>query len=130
MADQADCDNRDYGKKVQQLEIGFDETNDKLLKATESLEEKEKHFKEVESDVSALTRRIMLMEEEAKKSEQGLADTVTKLALSSKEADTVLKAVKVVESTCMNNEVILEDLDKTSGRQPRWPQTTSRSWTS
>merc|ERR1712233_241583 len=58
-ADQADCDIRDYGKKVQQLEIGFDETNDKLTKATESLEEAEKQFKEVESDVSALTRRIM-----------------------------------------------------------------------
>ena len=54
---QADCDIRDYGKKVQQLEIGFDETNDKLVKATESLEEKEKHFKEVEADVAALTRR-------------------------------------------------------------------------
>merc|ERR1712179_885696 len=108
----ADCDIRDYGKKVQQLEIGFDETNDKLQKASETLEEEETRFKEVESDVSALTRRIMLMEEEAKKSEQGLADTVTKPALSSKEADTVLKAVKVVESTCMNNEVILEDLDK------------------
>ena len=90
MADQADCDIRDYGKKVQQLEIGFDETNDKLLKATESLEEKEKHFKEVEADVAALSRRIMLMEEEAKKSEQNLADTVTKLALSSKEADQVI----------------------------------------
>merc|ERR1712107_459612 len=38
-ADQADCDIRDYGKKVQQLEIGFDETNDKLTKANESLEE-------------------------------------------------------------------------------------------
>merc|ERR1712032_1337454 len=63
-ADQADCDIRDYGKKVQQLEIGFDETNDKLTKANESLEEAEKQFKEVESDVSALTRRIMLMEEE------------------------------------------------------------------
>merc|ERR1712110_126767 len=48
-ADQADCDIRDYGKKVQQLEIGFDETNDKLTKATESLEEAEKQFKEVES---------------------------------------------------------------------------------
>merc|ERR1711894_520748 len=103
-ADQADCDNRDYGKKVQQLEIGFDETNDKLLKATESLEEKEKHFKEVEADVAALTRRIMLMEEEAKKSEQNLADTVTKLANTSKEADSVLKKVKVFEGKCMNNE--------------------------
>merc|ERR1712105_98345 len=62
-AEQADCDIRDYGKKVQQLEIGFDETNDKLTKATESLEEADKQFKEVESDVSALTRRIMLMGE-------------------------------------------------------------------
>ena len=42
---------------MQQLEIGFDETNDKLTKATESLEEKEKALKEVEADVSALTRR-------------------------------------------------------------------------
>merc|ERR1712033_7491 len=93
-------------------EIGFDETNDKLLKATESLEEKEKHFKEVEADVAALSRRIMLMEEEAKKSEQNLADTVTKLALSSKEADGIMKKVKVFESKCMNNEVTLEELDK------------------
>merc|ERR1712029_625197 len=46
-ADQADCDIRDYGKKVQNLEISFDETNDKLTKATESLEEKEKMYKEV-----------------------------------------------------------------------------------
>merc|ERR1719290_249329 len=77
-SEQADCDIRDYGKKVHTLEINFDETNDKLGKASESLEEKEKSFKEVEADVSALTRRIMLMEEESKKSEQSLADTVTK----------------------------------------------------
>merc|ERR1712130_933528 len=94
-ADQADCDIRDYGKKVQQLEIGFDETNDKLTKANESLEEAEKQFKEVESDVSALTRRIMLMEEEDKKA-----------------ADNVMKTIKVVENTCLNNEVTIEELDK------------------
>jgi len=111
-ADQADCDLRDYGKKVQNLEIGFDETNDKLTKAIESLEEKEKTYKEVEGDVAALSRRIMLMEEEAKKSETTLADTVTKLAVTSKEADVVLKAVKIVESKNMNNEVTIEELDK------------------
>merc|ERR1712060_59179 len=111
-AEQADCDIRDYGKKVQQLEIGFDETNDKLQKATESLEEADKQFKEVEGDVAALTRRIMLMEEEDKKSADTLCNTITKLALTSKAADTVLKSVKVVESTCMNNEVTLEELDK------------------
>jgi len=111
VADQADCDIRDYGKKVHGFEIEFDETNDKLNKALESLEEKEKHLKEVEADIAALTRRIMLMEEEAKKSEQTLANTVTKLAITSKEADDVLKKVKVVESKCMNNEVTLEELD-------------------
>merc|ERR1711937_562583 len=88
VADQADCDIRDYGKKVHGFEIEFDETNDKLNKALESLEE-----------------------EENKKSEQNLANTVPKLAITSKEADDVLKKVKVVESKCMNNEVTLEELD-------------------
>merc|ERR1712121_603803 len=111
-ADKADCNIRDYGKKVQNLEIGFDETSDKLTKANESLEEAEKQFKEVESDVSALTRRIMLMEEEDKKSAQLLCETVTKLAQSSKAADSVMKTIKVVENTCLNNEVTIEELDK------------------
>merc|ERR1711874_850769 len=71
----------------------------------------EKMYKEVEADVSALTRRIML-EEEAKKSEQTLADTVTRLANKSKEADSVLKKAKVFESKCMNNEVTIEEYDK------------------
>merc|ERR1712029_1098476 len=75
-------------------------------------EEKEKMYREVEGDVSALSRRIMLMEEEAKKSEENLAGTVTKLANTSKDADNILKKVKVVESTCMNNEVTIEEYDK------------------
>merc|ERR1711962_1332398 len=111
-ADKADCDIRDCGKKVQQLEIGFDETNDKLTKANEALEEAEKQFKEVESDVSALTRRIMLMEEEDKKSAETLCAPVPKLAMTSKAADNVLKTIKVVEGTCLNNEVTIEELDK------------------
>merc|ERR1711979_12930 len=112
VADQADCDIRDYGKKVHGFEIEFDETLDKLNKANEQFEEKDKLHKEVEGDIAALTRRIMLMEEEAKKAETTLANTVTKLAVSSKQADDVLKKVKVVESKCMNNEVTLEELDK------------------
>jgi len=111
-ADQADCDIRDLGKKVQNLEIGYDETNDKLTKASESLEEADKQYKEVEADVAALTRRIMLMEEEDKKAADTLCNTVTKLAITSKNADQILKAVKVVENTCLNNEVTLEELDK------------------
>merc|ERR1712032_1474330 len=97
---QAECDIRDYGKKVHGFEIDFDETLDKLNKANESYEEKDKMHKEVEADIAALSRRIMLMEEESKKAEVNLATTVTKLALSSKQADEVL------------NEVTLEELDK------------------
>merc|ERR1712013_164034 len=36
----------------------------------------------------------------------------TKLALTSKSADNVLKGVKNVESVCMNNEVSIEELEK------------------
>merc|ERR1712060_176152 len=74
---------RPPGRLPPGLEIGFDETNDKLTKANESLEEADKQFKEVESDVSALTRRIMLMEEEDKKAAEQLCQTVTKLAMTS-----------------------------------------------
>merc|ERR1712061_628598 len=88
-ADRADCDIRDLGKKVQNLEMGYDETNDKLTKATESLEEADKQYKEVEADVAALTRRIMLMEEEDKKAADTLCNTVTKLAITSKNADLI-----------------------------------------
>merc|ERR1711860_116828 len=42
-----------------------------------------------------------------------LADTVMKLALTSKEADGILKKVKYFESKTMRNEVELEELDKT-----------------
>merc|ERR1712066_1033030 len=111
-ADQADCDIRDLGKKIQNLEMNYDETNDKLTKASESLEEADKQHKEVESDVAALTRRIMLMQEGDKKSADNLCQTVTKLAVTSKNADQILKGVKVVENTCLNNEVTLEELDK------------------
>merc|ERR1711935_1267234 len=87
-ADQADCDIRDYGKKVQQLEIGFDETNDKLTKANESLEEADKQSAET------------------------LCATVSKLALTSKAADNVMNTIKVVENVCLDNEVTIEELDK------------------
>merc|ERR1711971_1179412 len=113
-ADQADCDIRDLGKKVQNLEMGYDETNDKLTKATESLEEADKQYKEVEADVAALTRRIMLMEEEDKKAADTLCNTVTKLAITSKNADQILKAtIKMA----VDNEQKLDELSRKLGVQ-------------
>jgi chromosome segregation ATPase len=55
----------------------------------------------------------MLMEEEAKKADTLLADTVTKLAYASKEADGILKKVKYFENKTMRNEVEIEEADKT-----------------
>ena len=52
------------------------------------------------------------MEEEAKKADSSLADTVTKLALASKDADGILKKVKFFESKTMNSEVEIEEADK------------------
>merc|ERR1711887_299379 len=110
--DQHEADIRDLGKKIQGLEVEFDETNDRLTKALESLEEKEKNLKNAEEEVGALSRRVMLMEEEAKKADTALADTVTKLAMASKEADGVMKKVKHFENKTMRNEVELEEGDK------------------
>merc|ERR1719336_158197 len=95
MSDKSDADIRDLGKKIQSYEVEFDETNDKLTKSLGQLEEKLKAFKNAEEEVSALSRRIMLMEEEAK------------------EADTILKKVKHFEAKTMRNEVEIEELDKT-----------------
>merc|ERR1712061_309204 len=97
---------------ITSYEADFDETNDKLTKTTVSLEEKEKGYKTAEEVVSALSRRVLLMEDEAKKADTNLAENVTKLALASKEADGILKKVKYFESKTMRNEVELEEMDK------------------
>merc|ERR1711994_529291 len=117
---QAECDISDYGKKVHGFEIEFDETLDKLNKANESFEEKDKMHKEVEADIAALSRRIMLMEEESKKAEVNLANTVTKLALSSKQADEVLieeldKNLRQTTKMASDNEQKLDELTRKLG---------------
>merc|ERR1712002_1182745 len=46
------------------------------------------------------------------KAAEQLCQTVTKLAMTSKAADNVMKTIKVVENTCLNNEVTIEELEK------------------
>merc|ERR1712213_148677 len=89
--------------------IEFDETTDKLNKALAAYEEKDKTHREVEADIAALTRRIMLMEEEAKKAETTLATTVTKLAISSKEADENMKKLEMSAEKAVEREEKLKD---------------------
>ena len=113
IANQCDCDIRDISKKITSYESDYDECNDKLVATSASLEEKEKSLKTTEEDVNALSRRQALLEEESKKADTTLSDTVLKLAYASKEADGILKKVKYFESKTMRNEVEIEELDKT-----------------
>merc|ERR1712222_308765 len=66
--EQAECDIRDYGKKVHSFEIDFDETLDKLNKANESYEEKDKmaegRFEYGEMNITKLNQRIDDIEDE------------------------------------------------------------------
>jgi chromosome segregation ATPase len=95
------------------LEADYDNTNDKLVATNAKLEELEKTLKQTEEEVNSMSRRQALMEEEVKKSDFSLADTVIKLALMSRNADAILKKVKYYESKTMRNEVEIEEMDKT-----------------
>merc|ERR1712113_591442 len=74
VADQADCDIRDYGKKVHGFEIEFDETTDKLNKALAAYEEKDKNLRQTikmasdnEQKLDELNRKLGVQEEELKR---------------------------------------------------------------
>ena len=105
ISDKLDADLRDIGKKVQKYEAGIEETMEKLQLSSSKLEEAEKDFKDKDDDVSNMSRRIMLIEEEGRINEEKMANTVLKLALMSKEADTIVKGCRYWESQVMNNEV-------------------------
>merc|ERR1712147_531069 len=71
-----------------------------------------KKMQSLKSETDGLYNTIAGFEEEDKKSAEQLCQTITKLALTSKAADNVMKTIKVVENTCLNNEVTIEELDK------------------
>ncbi len=104
---------RDITKRIAYLEADFDLANDKLVATITRLEEKEKALKHAEEEVNSMSRRQALMEEEDKKSDSVLADTVIKLAVMSKNADNIFKRVKYFESKTMRNEIEIEGMDKT-----------------
>jgi len=111
-SDKADCDLRDLGKKVQKFEQKMEEIMEKLQLSSSKMEEADKEFKDKDDDVNAQSRRILLLEDEARISVEKLAQTVLKLAIMSKDADNIVKGCRHWESKTMNNEVEIEELDK------------------
>ena len=55
------------------------------------MEEAENVYNDMEDDVNAQARRVVLLEEEVNIGEEKLANTITKLAQMSKEADNIVK---------------------------------------
>jgi len=111
-SDKLDADLRDTGKKVQKFETRMEETMEKLQGSSAKMEEAEKDFKDKDDDVNNQSRRVMLLEEEARINVEKLATTVLKLAVMSKEADNIVKGCRHWESKTMNNEVEIEEIDK------------------
>merc|ERR1712112_312698 len=72
----------------------------------------ENEFTDMDDQVNAQSRRIMLLEEECFIQVEKLANTVMKLAAMSKEADNIVKGCRYWENLTMNNEAEIEDTDK------------------
>jgi len=111
-ADKCDADIRDLQKKISGLEAKFDETFEKLQSSTTKEEEKNKEWKDAEEDVNNLARRMLLLEDEVKRRDTELANTVMELCHISRDADVIARKVKVLQSKSMTDEVLLEELVK------------------
>ena len=119
VCNKCDCDIRDCSKKISKLEGSFEETLEQLQKASVSLEEKNVMFKDKEEvtiavccflnlgaqELSALSRRIQLLEGEAGNADNKLAKTTMDLATESKRADKIIKLMNSLNSRAMSSEV-------------------------
>merc|ERR1719376_1791131 len=79
---------------------GFEEQVKNLFNQTIKLEEMEKKAGNAEGQVGDLTRRLLLMEEQATRSEERLAISVTNLAKTSIDADQSIKDQHVISEVC------------------------------
>ena len=98
LADSFEEQVRNIQKKMQSLEGQFDVCTETLFDVSLKLEVKEKAYTNAEGDVGALSRRILLLEDEEEISEERLAATVTKLCHESRRADTAIKKRQMLEN--------------------------------
>jgi len=99
-------------KKIQQTESAFDVTTEDLFNQTIKLEEMEKKAGNAEGQVGDMARRLMLMEEQAIRSEERLAISVTNLAKTSLMADKSLADQANIMNVCMKKSENNDDLEK------------------
>merc|ERR1712021_118537 len=96
-------------KKYQSMEAQYDCALEDLFNATIKLEEKEKIAANAEADVGSSSRRILLMEDDADKSENRLATAISDLLRASIRADEQIKArTQLLQDISTNKEDIDE----------------------
>jgi len=99
-------------KKIQQTESAFDVCTEDLFNQTIKLEEMEKKAGNAEGQVGDLARRLLLMEEQAIKSEERLAISVTNLAKTSLMADKSLADQNAMLNLCSKKSENIDDIEK------------------
>jgi len=99
-------------KKIQQTESAFDVATEDLFNQTIKLEEMEKKAGNAESQVGDLARRLLLLEEQAIKSEERLAISVTNLAKTSMWADKSLADQNNMMNVCSKKSENIDDIEK------------------
>jgi len=111
-ADKTEEQLRVLQKKMQTVEGSYDVSAEDLFNASIKLEEKEKVAANAEADVGALSRRILLMEDDAEKSENRLATAISELLRASLRADEQIKLRTQLEQGISTNEEDIDELEK------------------
>lgn len=107
-ADRIEEELRHLTKKFGAKESQYDSIVEDLFNASLQLEEKEKVASSAEQDVGALSRAILLKEEDAEKRENRLATAISDLLRASIRADEQIKLKNHIELDISTNE---EDMD-------------------
>merc|ERR1712168_629745 len=100
------------GKKIMKVENDLDDKTEGLEASAVALEEAEKQQLINEDEVSALQRRISLIDDDVGRSENRLQVETTKLAEAAKMAEEVEMARKILEAKGFVNDEAIDSLDK------------------
>merc|ERR1712012_1363590 len=111
-AEKIEANLANVNKKYTAME-SYDVALEDLFNATIKLEEKEKVAANAEADVGASSRRILLMEDDADKSENRLAVAISGLLRASLRADEQIKARTQLLQDISTNEEDIDELENT-----------------
>ena len=89
---------------MQHVENEFDQTIEKLSSTNTKFDEKDKAFQLAEGESQALSRKLVLEEAEFERTESTLVTITAELTEKSNLADTINKAIKVLETKNMIDE--------------------------